>query len=317
MRRMCREPARFTLGQMIRVLTLHSGREALEKNLRLRPWLSLAFPASEVISAVRTQAEQSEEEYWDIEATSFGLYSTLGPLPTFYTEELFEEARQDSSVSRDFLDIINDRLFKLRHNANLHDNVGRRTAELDERAAQEVLFAFMGQPSAAFRQYSRPQTEQMAFLANHRRTAEGLAQFLHLYLDGRAVSVEQCVPRSVPVRTEQRCRLGLQCATLGQDAVLGQQVPDITCAICIHLHDVPEEDMHTYLPAGTGHARMALGIRQYMDTPLLYEVLLHPHTGRQPCRQLGLSARCGAYLGDIRQAAPVRVHASSFQDTSV
>ena len=78
-----------------------------QERVRVRPDLSLAFPASDVV-----RVEQDGTDLL-VETTFLGLYGSSSPLPTHYTEDLMDEASADSSVSRDFLDILHQRLYQL------------------------------------------------------------------------------------------------------------------------------------------------------------------------------------------------------------
>lgn len=107
------KPSEFSFFQAIRLLRLHSqsctGKklEAFYRDhLRVRPQLSLGFPATDL-----TEIEEEKHEDGDmyrLEATFLGLYGASSPLPVFYTEELLSEAADDKSVTRDFVDIINN-----------------------------------------------------------------------------------------------------------------------------------------------------------------------------------------------------------------
>ena len=75
----------------------------------MRPELSLAFPASDISSI----EELPSGNGYQITATFFGLYGASSPLPAFYTEDLFSDARKDSTAARDFIDILHRRLYLL------------------------------------------------------------------------------------------------------------------------------------------------------------------------------------------------------------
>ena len=70
-----------------------------QERVRIRPELSLAFPAADVAKVER------DGDNLRVTATFLGLYGPSSPLPTFYTEDLMEESSNDESVFRDFLDI--------------------------------------------------------------------------------------------------------------------------------------------------------------------------------------------------------------------
>ena len=108
--RLLARPQGFSLGQALRLLgqahsaTPEGRHDYLLSRVRIRPWLSLAFPPGDLVALEETE----DGAAFELTATGFGLYSTLGPLPTLYTEELLDEARSDEGVSRDFLDILRE-----------------------------------------------------------------------------------------------------------------------------------------------------------------------------------------------------------------
>ncbi|MDY6951668.1 MAG: type VI secretion system baseplate subunit TssG, partial [Thermodesulfobacteriota bacterium] len=108
----------FSFFQVLRLLRLFApvlgeaeGAGVSRSNhIRIRPKLSLAFPPADVGSI---EEVGDEAPRFLVTATLLGLYGPSSPLPTFYTEELMDEAAEDESVARDFVDIINHRLFLL------------------------------------------------------------------------------------------------------------------------------------------------------------------------------------------------------------
>jgi len=107
----------FSFFQVIRLLRLFAMQpfrtqtppSELSQTIQIKPNLSLAFPASDVES-VQELGDHKDLRFL-ITANFMGLYGTASPLPTFYTEDLIDEAADDESVSRDFIDILNQRLF--------------------------------------------------------------------------------------------------------------------------------------------------------------------------------------------------------------
>ena len=90
----------FSFFQVMRLLRLlvsdwertEEKRVKEGEKIRIRPELSLTFPASDVAKI---------EEFTDdgpsflVTATMLGLYGTSSPLPTFYTEDLMNEEAED------------------------------------------------------------------------------------------------------------------------------------------------------------------------------------------------------------------------------
>ena len=109
----------FSFFQLIRLLRLFAMRASgtqtspsdFREKIRIKPNLSMAFPASDVESI--EQLAVPEDPHFLITVNFLGLYGSASPLPTFYTEDLIDEAAEDESVSRDFIDILNERIFAL------------------------------------------------------------------------------------------------------------------------------------------------------------------------------------------------------------
>ncbi len=307
--RILAEPKTFSLAQALRLLGyLHAQTPRdwyafIKENIAIRPWLSLAFPSTELTGI----EEQEESPRYTLTATNFGLYSTMGPLPTLYTEELLEEARNDESVSRDFLDILNNHLAHLRFAAHRHNRLECRTVELQNRDAAHIQFCLMGQTHDFLLKRGLPKARLMEIFARRTRSAAKLELFLGYALDRDDVRVEQCVERRAAIPLAQRCRLGQANARLGEDAMLGQCLRDSTGKFRIHLDRVECRDMRHFLPGQAGHNALAEHLRRFLDAPLAYELALHPAAQKQPPCPLGVDSAMGFYLGNPQTCPPVRV----------
>ncbi len=295
-------PELFTLNQALRLLGMpHTATYAqwlqfLEQKIHVRPWLSLAFPATELTAL---DLDAGESRRIRITETSFGLYSTLGPLPTFYTEELLEEARRDESVSRDFLDVINSHLYKNAIRASLHNKLFRRAGELGDPQARHIFYCLMGEAYPSLRAEGPPQMAVLQLLLRRSRSAMGLEDYLSYALHLPKVTVEQCVARTVRIPERQRCRLGMDNAQLGGNAVLGQQVEDRTGKFRIHIHEVDEQTRTSFLYARDNqelYRDIRLHVQRFLDVPLEFDLVLHPEPEKSTGQQLGKSACIGRYL---------------------
>lgn len=305
--RILNEAQSFTLGQALRLLSyLHSQKPEecqafIQKKIFIHPWLSLAFPANEI-----TSMEKSAQHY-DLTTTLFGLYSTLGPLPTLYTEELLEEARRDESVSRDFLDILNNHLTKLRYAAYVHNWLELRTVENASLGMAHLQFCLMGQAALSLRDTRLPRARLAEILVRRTHSASQLEVYLSYMLDREDIRVEQCVERYALIPLEQRCRLGLANATLGQDAMLGMRLRDSNGKFRLHFEQIDPDEMANYLPGREGHLNLAQYLRRFLMVPFVYELDMHPKPKEPSPNPLGLKSAIGFYLGRKEKYPTVRV----------
>lgn len=300
-------PSAFTLNQLLHMLGYLNTRTPaeqsayLEKAILIRPWLSLAFPSTEVTDLV-----QEEGAATVVTTTLFGLYSTLGSLPTLYTEELLEEARNDESVSRDFLDIINAHINRLRFRADRHNSLASRTIEDEDPFAAFIQFCLMGQSMQAGK---LPKAYLTEIFARRTRGAAQLERYLTYALhreDVRDVRVEQCVERVVPIPLDQRAQLGCASVTLGEDAMIGLCVHDSTGKFRIHLDRLSSASLRHFLPGAPGYNDLTQHLTRFLDTPLDYELTLHPE-GEAPKPRLGMNCALGFSLGTPTTWPAVRV----------
>src|SRR5689334_521020 len=95
----------FSYHQAMRLLSMlaQAGEEEgiTPTKVRIRPELSLAFPCADLAGV-----EKGEEGYL-VQLSLFGLYGQASPLPTFYTEQLLDEASAEVLSTRHFIDILN------------------------------------------------------------------------------------------------------------------------------------------------------------------------------------------------------------------
>jgi type VI secretion system protein ImpH len=335
---LAQHPARFSLAQALRLLTLELEsqgvpRSEIERHIRIVPWLSLAFPGSEVVALAReslvtdddeeqkeTTAQQAEEweelrtekqpelpsDRYRLENTLIGLYSTLGPLPTLYTEELLDEARADRDAVKEFLDLINNRIAHLFCRAEGYYDYARRLVEQGDADMQHMLYCLMGQAYPELHS-ARPPRPQAVELLAHARTADGLASYLASELPWPEVRVEECVLRQAVIPREQRCRLGAANTHVGENLVVGENIADATGKIRIHLKDLPEARLQNYLYGAPGHAELRAHVRRYMDEALEFDLVLHPAATPPVGHTLGAKLRVGCHLAPLGKPPTIAV----------
>lgn len=299
----------MTLGQALRLLErAHAGAPELppfEQDVAIRPHLSLAFPAAD-ITEIRTPPDNAPAAppAWQLTTTLLGLYGTMGPLPTFYTEELLDEARNDESLSRDFLDILNNRLYHLLYAAERQNRLARRLTEQGDTQAAHLLHCLMGRPEHG---EEMPPAATAELLVCRHRSALRLQRSLASLLQRSDVRVEECVERRVAIAPEQRCRPGAANAVLGETAVLGSEVRDSTGLFRIHLDAVHPEEMPDFLHGGRSCRRIEEHVREYVRHSLEFELVLHPAPCPPRRTALGRDSRMGFFLGDTDRRATVIV----------
>ncbi len=217
------------------------------------------------------------EPSYELTATFLALYGTASPLPTFYTEELIEEARLDRSGSRDFLDIFNQALYTLYYRAFQHYKLSFRTLEQQDNSVLQMQYCLLGLGSPALREAAHANHADLKFInlfLRRHRSAHALCLGLRLQLGIENIFIEECVLCKVPVPKDQLCRLGTAQAQLGE-AVVGEHVFDKQGKFRIHLKELTLQHLHDLSPKGILMQKLHNFLQQYLPGTLEYDVVLY------------------------------------------
>lgn len=261
-----RDPGSHAFFQALRLLRLRmADTQALRDAVRVRPALSLAFPDSDVADIT-----QDEDGRYRIEANFFGLYGVTSPLPTYYTEDLIDESQQGNTVTRDFLDILHAALYPVLFAAWEKYRIALAVIEHRDPHRLQQLRALVGLAGPGARG-ELDATAMLPYAGNlswRPRSALGLQGLLSGMLDGVAVQVKPCVTDTVIIPPDARGCLGVQAVSLGEDALIGQQMQDRAGNLAILVGPLSAEAYHALLPGTPGHDRLTGAIALYLETPL-------------------------------------------------
>jgi type VI secretion system protein ImpH len=263
-----------------------------QSRVRVRPDLSFAFPAADLAGM-----EQDEDDLL-VTATFLGLYGSSSPLPTFYTEDLMDEAAADSSVSRDFLDILHRRLYQLYFQIWSKYRLFIRMAEEKHPLDRERLFCLIGLGEKELRdnlQVDAWSLLRYAGLFMQVRSAEGLETLLRDALGMRCIHVEQCLSRRVPIPRDQQMRMGVSGMQLGLDTVLGSEVHDRMGKFRILLGPLKKKEFDSFLPGTQQHNKLLSLIRLYILDPFDFDLKITLAAGE--VRPISLGDLNGPRLG--------------------
>ena len=281
--------------------------ESLYHRLEFQANPSLGFPGAD-IEQVRFFHEQGELRA-RLQVNLPGLFGSGSPLPAFYAEQ----ALGDDNPIRDFLDLFNERLYRLllpiwekyRYHARF------RPGASDPFSAR--LFALIGLGGETLRASAELNWKRLlpylGLLSLRAHSAALIESVLRYYFKHPAVHIEQCLERRVGILAEQRNQLGQANSRLGADLVLGHSVRDRGGKFRIHIRRLSWERFHEFLPSGPHYRPLLALVRFTLRDPLDYDIRLELETDNRP--QLGLGERnpCRlgwtTWLGQTRSAAVV------------
>ena len=311
----------FSFFQVMRLLRLlGAGQKASSDsydhetgNIRMRPELSLAFPASDIS---KIEEIEGEEASFLITATFLGLYGPSSPLPTFYTEDLLDEASRDSSVARDFLDIFNHRIFSLLFHCWTKYRQFYKVIEEKNEKDMERLFCLMGLGEEKLRKDMEAYSliRYAGLFTQFPRSTVGLETLLSDAFRGIPVAIIPCLERKVAIPEDQRLYLGISGNYIGEDCVLGEEITDRMGKFRIKLGPVEGKQFNSLLRGSPDHKRLAFLTKFYLADQLEFdiELILAEKEVETAClgaarwSRLGLDTWTftGDFQGDIRTVVP-------------
>jgi len=249
--------------------------EILEKQIRIRPELSLRFPGTDI-----TGIEQSEDDniQFLITATFLGLYGSSSPLPTFYTEDLIEERNEGKSIKRDFFDIINYEIYPLFYRIWSKHRLFYKICEENDETIVNLIYCLLGLENKALRSQIYNKNKYFRYIGlsmQFPRSAEGLKSILEDYFNlADQITINQCVLRRVTIPEDQHAFLGKSSCTLGDDSVIGKTINDMSGKFQIKISDTDAGTLHSLLPHKHTFLEFKQLINFYVNQPLEWELVI-------------------------------------------
>lgn len=260
--------------RLLRLLARSEGHD--DAQLRIRPQLSLNFQESDIHRiAVRPEGG------YDLIVNFLGLYGVSSPLPTFYTENLLDEALEERHGQRDFLDIINQTIYPLFFRAWLKTKPQLRLVEFEDQRLLEILYAFVGmlEPKAYKEQPGVETLLQFAGIyAQYPRSAVGLKTIISGTYRSANVEIVQMAMRTAQIPQDQRCMLGRQANVLGEDSHLGSQIRTRNTNLTIKITNIDEKLFQSMLPGEIEYRRLQFIVRYYLVNPWVVDLELGLHS---------------------------------------
>jgi type VI secretion system protein ImpH len=272
----------FSFFQVIRLIRLlhrdscHPNvQQAVEiENIRIRPELSLAFPASDI---ARVEELPGDISSFLVTATFLGLYGVSSPLPTFYTEDLLSESSEDESVTRDFIDIISHRLYTLFFGCLNKYNQFIQVVEERNPQYLERLYCLLGLGEKELRQEIPEAFSLIRYIGlftQFPRSALGLKTLVQDFSGGMPVEIIPCCLRRLMIPEDQRMYLGVSGVSLGKESFLGEEIEDRMGAFSIKIGPVNQDQFHALLPGSEYFKKLTFLIQLYLTEPLDYDIEL-------------------------------------------
>lgn len=268
---------KFSFIQANRLLNLLTKEEqaSLQEQLRIRPELSLEFPGSDVASIEEVATENGSR--YLLTATFLGLYGVSSPLPTFYTENLFQEAAEDNSLNREFIDIFNNHLYHSFFKIWSTHRLGYKLFEEKDNSYMFFLYSFGGLTNENVRNNISSEYNPLRYLGilgHFPRSAYGLKTLLSDLLNLRAIKIIECQDSLLPIPEDQQFSLGINNCQLGENSHLGKEITSTNNAFTIQIGPISYDDYSQLLPNSEKFKLLHQSVNLYIDQPLIWDVEL-------------------------------------------
>lgn len=293
----------YSFFQVLRLLSLIDDQATSDltlseqsRTIRVRPHLSLTFPPGDVEEVLEIADDNSSK--YQVIANFLGLYGVSSPLPTFYTEDLMDEASEDESTAREFIDALNHRIYLLFFETLQKYRPFFHTQKSKQGFFKERLFCLEGFGENLHLK-DIPDADQLlryiGLFSQRPRSSEGLKTLLSDAL-GYEIAIDSCVLRKARIPEDQLLRLGQSGGVLGQDCVLGRELEDRMGRFRIKVGPLTADEYRQFSPGSSAYNRLSMLTELYLQDPLEYEVEIFMHEqqaqtvclGKQNWSRLGI-----------------------------
>jgi type VI secretion system protein ImpH len=275
-----KEGSSFSFFQAIRLLRNYVSSEDKQdasvysgfSHIRVNPLLSLTFPPADIHTI--EEISDGNSSYYSITVNFFGLYGVSSPLPTFYTEDLMDEADDEAGATKEFIDIIHQRLYHLLYQSWMKYRQFQQVSE--ERDAGHItrLFCLLGLGEPGFRE-DMDNAEQLlryiGLFSQSPRSALGLKTLLQDQLN-LPIDILPCISRRARIPTDQRIQLGSRNAGLGMDSFLGEEIDDRMGKFRILVGPLDEQKYRAFIPGSKLYNRLVALTDLFVLDPLQYDI---------------------------------------------
>lgn len=255
--------------------------------IRFSPSAELGFPTADLVAVRRTDGAGGGPRF-EVETAFLGLYGSVSPLPTNFTERLLEE--DDQGLQKEFLDLFLHRVlslfFRVWEKYRFDVQFSPRSTDYYSRRILALLSVDPERFPADHRVPALRLLGLPGLLTQIPRSAPSLRAALSEYFEGVPIEVESCVRRWLPIAPDQCTRVGSQNCVLGRDLSLGDRLPDVSGTFRVAVGPVGLEDFLSFLPPGERTAELREIVDLMNGDALDFELELHLREDEIPELQL-------------------------------
>ncbi len=237
---------------------------------------SLGFAPSDV-----SELRLIEDGRWLMSTHFLGLSGAQSPLPNFMLERLATE--DENGIKRPFFDFFNHRIITLVHEIWRKYRYYLRFEPDAMDAVSSQFFALVGLGDAHLRADTPINWCKMlsyaGTLAGRSRSPQVVAGIVAHCFDLDEVHIRQWEKRELRISPEQKCTLGMNNVSLGQNSVIGDVATDISGKFTLCLSGLTRTRFEDFLPSGKEFLPLCTLVEFMLREPLAYDLELNLNHG--------------------------------------
>jgi type VI secretion system protein ImpH len=259
----------FSFEQVIRLINHFIKNKSFdEKTIKIKPNLSLSFPIADV------ERIEDKDNYYLITMNFLGLYGFFSPIPLFYTESLMEDVIEGEYVVKDFLDVINQRLYDLLYQSMQKYYIFFQVIERNDFDYIERILCLSGLGNNNLNHDISNSLQLIPYtglLNQHPRSAFGLQIFLKNILNA-PIKIKPFIYKESKIPEHQKFYLGGAHSVLGKDLFLGEVLPNRSSKFRIQIGPLTKESYPSFLPGGQQYERLLFFTDLFVSEPFEYDI---------------------------------------------
>lgn len=241
--------------------------------IKVVPYLSLDFTGGDIKKITFNHRTGVVK----IIATFLGLYGTVSPLPTFYTEKIIRNANDNIHIEKDFLDMFHKIFYQktyamwAKYKLNLMANEYRDDKYINRG------YHLVGLGDKALRRLVPDAKSLLKYAGILNKKTRSIVALEILLKDYFGVNLKLKPSQKIinPITTEQQLNLGKINSSLGLDSYLGQQSYGFGSNLMVDIYDLDLKQLNLFTVKNKYAEILSFLVKFYCSIPVRCFVKLH------------------------------------------
>ncbi|WP_018652925.1 type VI secretion system baseplate subunit TssG [Actinobacillus capsulatus] len=248
----------------------------------------LSFPVNDVEQL--SILEENDRQKFQFLVNFLGLQGVSGPLPGSVLDDIAEDSHESESIQARYLDFFNHHLIGIFHQIwRKYKYYIKFKPDFSDSYSRDVL-NLLGL-SREFLNFSHLNWNKIFYyiglIQSGIRTSSVITEILQHYFNLDNIYLEEHVRQLVEIGEEQKSKLGMRNAVLGENFISGNKIESYTNKFRININNLELDTFYQFLPNTPNYIHLQELIRFLLKDPLPYDISLSLHPSTQSTFILG------------------------------